>query len=303
MTDKAKGMVLASFAADSLALGAHWIYDVESIDRQFGRIERFLTPQENSYHQTKSMGEFTHYGDQTLCLLESVSAKSGFELNNFADRWKHLFEDYQGYVDQATKATLRNFESDQDPAEAGSTSHDLGGASRISPLVYVYYQDVDMLTTYAKAQTAMTHNNPLVVEAAGFFAALTSDVLNGSSPSKALDEIIRNGSVQPPLTDWITEGQRSATLETRQVILNFGQMCDIAAAFPSVIHLILKYDTDLKTALVENVMAGGDSAARGLVVGMVLGAYQGLDAIPSDWLVNLKPYQHIVGLLDSLDKQ
>jgi ADP-ribosylglycohydrolase len=48
-------------------------------------------------------------------------------------------------------------------------------------------------------------------------------------------------------------------------------------------------------------MAGGDSAARGMVVGMVLGAHLGLDAIPDAWLSALKPYRRIIELLDSID--
>ena len=59
------------------------------------------------------------------------------------------------------------------------------------------------------------------------------------------------------------------------MIKQFGQMCGIAAALPGALHLVLKYPDDLRTALVENVMAGGDSAARGMVVGMMLGAPSG----------------------------
>ena len=44
MTTQATAMVLASFAADSLALGAHWIYDTGEIDRRFGRVEGLLKP-------------------------------------------------------------------------------------------------------------------------------------------------------------------------------------------------------------------------------------------------------------------
>ena len=300
MKEKARAMVLASFAADALALGAHWIYDTSAIDRKFGRVERFIKPLENSYHDGKALGEFTHYGDQALCLLESVSACSGFESSDFAHRWKGLFSDYSGYFDQATKATLRNFESGSDPSASGSISSDLGGASRISPLVYRYHQDFDKLIAYAEAQTRMTHNNPQVSESAAFFAALAARVLEGNSPSQGINHILKEGRVDAPLTGWISEGQESTRMETREAISGFGQMCDTAAAFPSVIHLILKYETDLKTALMENVMSGGDSAARGLMAGMILGAHLGLEAIPQEWLSELKQSRHIDGLLETM---
>jgi hypothetical protein len=83
-------MVLASFIADSLALGVHWIYDASKIANEYGRVETFIKPKEDSYHPTKDKGEFTHYGDQQLVLLESVAAKNGFDLNDFSDRWQRL---------------------------------------------------------------------------------------------------------------------------------------------------------------------------------------------------------------------
>ena len=38
MTTPAKTMVLASLCADSLALGAHWIYDTKEIDDKIGAL-------------------------------------------------------------------------------------------------------------------------------------------------------------------------------------------------------------------------------------------------------------------------
>jgi ADP-ribosylglycohydrolase len=53
--------------------------------------------------------------------------------------------------------------------------------------------------------------------------------------------------------------------------------------------------------MVENAMAGGDSAGRGLIVGAVLGAYPGAGAVPDRWLFELKAYDRIVDLLESID--
>ncbi len=79
-------------------------------------------------------------------------------------------------------------------------------------------------------------------------------------------------------------------------------MCSVEAALPGTIHLISKYENDFEEALVENVMAGGDSAARGMLVGMVLGGCHGLDALPNDWLNALNAGDRIEKSLAILDK-
>jgi ADP-ribosylglycohydrolase len=165
MAGNAEAMVLASFAADTLALGAHWIYDTRQIDARFGRVTDFLKPSPPTYHPTKARGELTHYGDQTLVLLRSVSACGGF--------------------DEDTLSAMRRF----------------------------------------------------------------------------------------------------------------GQMCEVAAAFPATVHLIAKYEDRLKEGLIENVMAGGDSAGHGLLAGLVLGAWGGRSAIPECWLSGLAAAQEITRLL------
>jgi ADP-ribosylglycohydrolase len=95
----------------------------------------------------------------------------------------------------------------------------------------------------------------------------------------------------------IADGLQSSGRPTRDTIKKFGQMCETDAALPSVIHLVATYENDLKTALVENVMAGGDSAARGMAVGMILGAHLGRDAIPAEWLNEMKAGSRIADFL------
>ncbi|MCD6293816.1 MAG: ADP-ribosylglycohydrolase family protein [Deltaproteobacteria bacterium] len=166
MGNRAITMVMASFAADSLALGAHWIYDTQTIEAYLGRVDALLKPQPDSYHSTKALGDFTHYGDQMFVLLESLTAQKGFSPGDFSTRWKTLFENYNGYVDQATQGTLAGYDSGKGPKGGGSPSDDLAGAARIAPLVYAYSDHLENLIDAAKTQTQMTHTNPLTVESA-----------------------------------------------------------------------------------------------------------------------------------------
>ncbi len=300
MTDNGRPMVLACFAADSLALGAHWIYDADKIKKDFGRVETLRQPLPDSYHPTKEKGEFTHYGDQTFVLLESIAAKRGFDLSDFSKRWQDLFKTYRGYFDQATKMTLQNLAQGKAIEDAGSSSTDLSGAARIAPLVLFYHKDPETLVKAARMQTRMTHNNPLVMDSAEFFARVCCRVLEGASPGKAMNEVAAQRFKGFPLFDWVKQGIGSVGKESASTIARFGQSCHTDEAFPGVVHLIATYETDLKEALIQGVMAGGDNAGRGLLVGMVLGAHLGDKGLPQEWVSGLKRGTLILKLLEQL---
>jgi ADP-ribosylglycohydrolase len=68
---------VGAFVADALSLGVHWVYNTGVIDKKFGRVERYYDPL-TSYHKGKQAGDFTHYGDQMLVLLES-ERENGFD--------------------------------------------------------------------------------------------------------------------------------------------------------------------------------------------------------------------------------
>jgi ADP-ribosylglycohydrolase len=300
MHTNAAASVWGALTADALALGAHWIYDTAQIDAQIGRVDRLPDPPPNSFHTTKRAGEFTHYGDQVMVLLESLAACGAFQLEAFANDWQALFSDYAGYFDHATKNTLTNFQGGQSPRDAGSDSTELSGAARIAPLACVYDGDPEALVNAARAQTAMTHNTADVVDSAELFARALAMILEGERPLEALQTVQRAHFDRPPFDRWMAAGIASAAESTRSVIRRFGQMCDVSAGFPGVIHLVAAHPDDFHGALVANVMAGGDSAARGLLAGSLLGAGSGLDGIPVEWRKDLKRSGRIQALLDRL---
>jgi len=300
MEDKVKAALWGSFVADALALGSHWVYNANVIDKKFGVVDRYYNPL-TSYHKGKQAGDLTHYGDQMLLLFKSVAATSGFDLERFMDDWQAFMGSYDGYFDQATKATLKNIADGWEYPDCGSKSQDLGGAARIAPLVVAHHADLQQLVEAAKTQTTLTHNNPAVIRGAEFFVRVVYKVLGGSTPTDAMaaarEEVTDLGIV----ADWLSDGLESKSLDSRQTIADFGQMCEVEAAFPATIHLIAKYEDNFKQALIANVMAGGDSASRGMLTGMVLGAYHGMAGIPESWVAELKSIDRINACLNALD--
>lgn len=295
MPDNRRAMVLASFLGDSLALGPHWQYDQGALELAFGRVENLVAPPPDGYHRGKQAGQFTHYGDQTLVLLESIARTGGFDIKDFSRRWLGLFQDYQGYYDGATKSTLANFSAGAEPLECGSSSNDLAGAARIAPLAF--FLAGNELVEAARAQTTMTHNHGQVIEAAEFYARTLNAVLSGADPMAAMEEATKADYADLPAAEWLAKGLAANGSDIPAAVKSLGQTCHAHHAFPAVVRIVAAKSDDLEGALIENAMAGGDSAARGLVIGMILGAYLGWEAIPPRWLEQLQARERIKELL------
>ncbi len=301
MSDNRKAAVLASFAADSFALGVHWIYDIQEIEARFGRVTTLETPGPDSYHPNRKKGEFTHYGDQMLVLLASIADQGRFDLEDFSRRWRALFADYDGYMDGATKKTLAYYDRGKTAETAGSHTGDFAGAARIAPLVALLADEPDALAEAARDQTRMTHDDPNTLDTAAFFASVAAAVLKGTAPTAAIQELAASEAFEmTPLAMWVEEGFKSRDEESAAAVAKFGQACETQQVFPGVVHLIAKYETDLKEALIQAVMAGGESAARGSMTALILAAHLGMDSIPPDWLDGMKKRSDIVSLLDRI---
>lgn len=297
MSDKIKGLILGSLIGDALSLGVHWEYNPHKIAKTHGRVESYLDPEEDSYHPGKKAGDFTHYGDQELVLLESVAAAGGFDLADYAKRWQELFADYSGYLDKASKATLENFAAGAGPDKSGSDSTDLSAASRIAPLFLGYQGDLEKLLRDVRDMIAMTHNNPHVLDAAAYLARAVHHSLEGAGTKEAMDAALEADYPSGLVRGWVEQGLASLDQETMRAVGHFGRACPVENLLPGVVHILAKHPRDLKEGLVESVMTGGDNAARAMYVGTLLGAVQGLEAVPGEWIKGLGKSQRILELL------
>lgn len=295
-----KNIVLNSLVADALSLGSHWIYSQREIADKFGSITGYSDPA-TSYHPGKQAGDFTHYGDQTMVLLRSLALHGRFDLASFANEWRAFWEnpETQSYRDGATKATLANLRSGLPPAQAASPSNDIAGAARIAPLFLLKWKSNDDLIAAARAQTSFTHGDPTVVDTSEFFARVTLAVQEGAAIADALRAAVTNTMQE----EWYEAAHASSTSETpdSKAAKTHGLTCHVPDAFPAVCHILLRHPDDVVAALTANVMAGGDNAARGMIIGMIHGAKSNATALPGEWLTGLHAYGEIQQLIETIN--
>ncbi|HKL41546.1 MAG TPA: ADP-ribosylglycohydrolase family protein [Clostridia bacterium] len=280
-----KDAFLGAFIGDALALGPHWIYDTDKIKQSFGEIKGIVGPLEDTFHKTKEKGEFTHYGDQMLMLAEYIiDTKKDFNQEDFLNFYSDWMEEYDGYLDHATKETLNNIKNN---SYKGSDSEELAGIISV-PVMYFLSNNYK---SDAVKRTSATHDSSIVIKITEFILDLLELIEKGKKINESVDVLKEKYS--SILGQLIDQAKENIDNEPIKAIKAFGQMCNGENAFLSSMYLILKYQDDFEKALLTNVQAGGDSAARGIMIGTILGAYHGIDVLPDEWKEDMQYFKKI----------
>merc|ERR1719498_918869 len=82
--------------------------------------------------------------------------------------------------------------------------------------------------------------------------------------------------------------------------IKVGKASPTEGTLPTSVYLVLKYQDDFVGAVKANAMIGGDNASRSIAVGMVLGAYHGIEAIPENLKTTLNNWKTCEKMLNSL---
>tara|TARA_B110000305_G_scaffold195511_1_gene220068 strand:+ start:1318 stop:2214 length:897 start_codon:yes stop_codon:yes gene_type:complete len=276
LKNKQAGLLFGSFCADALSLGVHWIYDANELAQKHGRVTGYQAPGPDSYHPHKQAGDQGHVGDQALCLLTFLKREKRWDTVAFMDEWLGMWPTYNDYIDGATKTTLGNIQNQTDKTQGGSDSVEIAGPARIAPLVSFLAQGPENEVVQAAIeQTKLTHRSPEAEETASFLAKASYRLIHGAR----LEDTVRETA-----PEWALKSANSVLPQNAvDAIAKLGPACSISSALPSVIYLALKHGENTEIALIENAMAGGDNCARGLALGMLLGAANGYTSIPEQW--------------------
>ncbi len=279
MKNRLQSALWGAFYGDAYALGAHWLYDTHQISKSEFDTKCFNDPL-TDYHKGKAAGDFTHYGDQMLWLLETIVREKEFTVHGFSITWKTKMSSYKGYIDGASQHTIGALDEGKNSLVCGSNSRDLSVVGRMMPLIYTYHNDIDKMMEYVKLHTVFTHMTKELVESAAYFNELILAVSLGAEIEHAIEEIALAYSEN--IQKWVDQGAAMAETESIEAIKVLGQSCSVDDGFAAIIYLLKRF-SDFQEAMEANALSGGDSAARGMIVGAVLGAYGGMDVLPPNY--------------------
>ncbi len=152
-----------------------------------------------------------------------------------------------------------------------------GSLMRCSPLGLVF--SPLELERIAPLDSSLTHPHALCRECCRTFTQTISRGVAGAEVDEALEVALAEAA--PEVQEFLREARSGPPREF------FHQMGWIRIAFVNAFsHLYRK--TPLRQAVIATVRQGGDTDTNGAIVGALLGAFQGLSAVPEQWRLSIQ---------------
>merc|ERR1711865_883841 len=297
-----RGAMMGSLVADALTLGTHYEYDAVKIQKFYGKLDQYYSPGEKTGGEThgvgwggrnfhggngkgpaKRKGEQTDYGDYNILVLQHLADTAAqpheFQLSEFIPTWQKRMQTWRAWMCTQTKQTLQQ-------VAQGVSYNQLGGGSNAMAVrsagMFGYYRTEQ--ETVNAAKTAMfTHQESTAHAGNEFFTRVTWRIINeGLAPREAIEALDPNSDLNKE--DFVDDRAITSMSRLWEVgksePIKVGKASPTEGTLPASVYLICKY-LDLEKASSANSEVGGDNASRSVAIGMVLGAYQGLEGIPS----------------------
>jgi ADP-ribosylglycohydrolase len=285
LIDRFQGSALGTFVGDAMGREVEgWSW--EQIRARYGILKGI------------GKGFYTDDTEMMIGIMESLRETSGFDPALTAQRFLANFHPYRGYgariygiMDQLSQGASWD--------EVGTDSWGNGGAMRIAPIGFFFYDEPERLQEAALICTQITHRHPeglagALAQALAVGLALQKGIQGETiDPSFFLEEIVEevqgvDGGVAAELgriTDMGQEGDLETKIE--RIAATFPRDVSARGAVPAAMAAFL-INADFQDTVLTAVNCGGDTDTIGAMAGALAGAYYGYSSIPSEWLEPLE---------------
>ncbi len=318
---KIRGIISGLCIGDALAMPVHWYYNRQALSEDYGMVKDYQAPHNphpdsilwrSSYVPPNQKGEILHdqapywgqksihyhqflkAGENTLnvkicrLLVESINHTGIYDADDFLSRYIAFMttpgNHRDTYIEECHRNFFINYARGRSPHKCGVEEKHIGGLIGILPIVAFYFDQPEKARESSLSHMALTHPGKKMETAGSLIVDILLKVLDGVSLKSVIIEKLEsqdNPFMGHPFLKWMRD------TDERVIGSRLSPACYVEDAAPAVIYLALKYHNDPERALIANTNLGGDNAARGSVLGALLGASHGVEGFPDRWVNGL----------------
>lgn len=306
-----------ALVADALAMPVHWYYNTNALDRDYPSLDQFQAPKNPHpdsilwrskytprnkdadilhdqasywgqrgvhYHQFLQAGENTLNFRLGIELYRLLTESKNYCPEQWLDRYVECMRTpgwhQDTYVEEYHRAFFDNLARGCELNQCGIPDIHIGGLTPVPFLLAALdriggFKTKEDSAVIVEAHLALTHLGPAVASAGRALTRLLLAIAEGLPLRVAITECA---------SDFVNPAQLEAwsCFEDRMVVgRHLTTACYLPESFVASLYLAWKYHDDFSTGIIANARCGGDNAHRGVVVGALLGAANG---IPDRWL-------------------
>ena len=231
---------------------------------------------------------------QAFELAESLARHRKADPRDLADRFARWARQNGRGIGTQTRKAIRLFEKGFSPLDAGRMVWEQsvgqaagnGGVMRVAPVGLAFHDDPAALAKAARDATAITHFDPRCAQGALAIAAAVASLLNGGPALEAALAAVRAlPKPEPEVVEAIAAAPRRALDD---IPIRAGNAIGYTVTCTAAAFWAVEQKAPLEATLLAVVNAAGDSDTNGAVAGALLGARDGMEAIPQRWLARIR---------------
>jgi len=311
LESRVKGAVLGATIGDAMGHPTEFIRSFEGIRRKYGP----AGVQGYELYWTRDGQRFAPYTDDTQ-MAEAVmkglleGRERGEDLDGTMELIAARFVDWNNHPQGghrgpggACRAGCASLERGVPWREAGGkNAGGCGSVMRAYPFGLVHADDEVRAEKWAVAHSLLTHRHPMATSAAGAMAVGMVRLLRGESVTQVTSEMVaaacrHSARTAGKITRAIDEALRGIEPEvTLQRLLGWRGDEAIAAA----VYTFIRHADDPTTAILEAANTPGDSDSLATLVGAMVGARGGVEALPEQWVRDVERSSELSALADRI---
>jgi len=168
-----------------------------------------------------------------------------------------------------------------------------GSAMRTAPVGLYYCDDEAKLFEVAQATSLATHGHPTALAAAAGTAYLTCLALRAEKPGTYVEKLARaTEAIDGDFVQCVRKVPAAVAMDDEEEALEtLGRGWTGEEAVALALYCFLRSPDDFRRTVLRGANTNGDSDSIACIAGAISGAYNGIDALPADWVRDVENTQ------------